>query len=133
MGRTGKRLDARLRAVAEMVPPGSRVVDVGTDHGRLARALVATGRAAYCLATELDPARLATLRLFPPGHPLRERIALRSGYGLRPIRPEDRIEVARNQMNNPRATRRICGDGSATTECTWPTNGWSVFAAGSTR
>ena len=34
------KLDARLAAVAAFVPQGSRVADIGTDHGYLAVALV---------------------------------------------------------------------------------------------
>ena len=45
-------LSPRLAAIADAIEPGSRVADVGTDHGKLPLWLAASGRAAYCLATE---------------------------------------------------------------------------------
>lgn len=46
-------LSARLAAVAEMVPVGSSVADVGTDHGLLLIGLVGTGRASSGIGLDL--------------------------------------------------------------------------------
>lgn len=47
------RLSPRLRAVAELVPPGAHVVDVGTDHGLLPVWLIQNGRAEHVWASDL--------------------------------------------------------------------------------
>lgn len=85
---------ARLALVAELIPPRSRVVDVGADHGRLAHRLLATGRARHCIATEKTPARLARVGRFPPGHRLAARLELRAGDGLSCLRRADHLDVA---------------------------------------
>ena len=90
--RSTPRLDARLAAVAELVPESARVADVGADHGRLALALLASGRVASCLATEATPARLARLAASVARHPLGSRLELRGGWGLGPLRIEDRLD-----------------------------------------
>lgn len=83
----------RLRAAARLVPLHSRVADIGTDHGILARILVTRREADFCVATELIPARLSRSRGLPPGHPLAERLDFRHGDGLSVLDPGDRIEV----------------------------------------
>ena len=47
------RISARLRAVAEMVTPGSRVCDVGCDHALTSIYLVRSGRAPSALAMDV--------------------------------------------------------------------------------
>lgn len=79
-------LDARLLAVAEMIPHGSRVADVGSGHGLLPRHLLETGRAAFCVATERDERRLGSVLRYPG-------LELRHGDGLAPLLPSDRLDV----------------------------------------
>ncbi len=55
-------LDNRLSRMAEMMTPGGRGIDVGTDHGYLAVSLVQQGRAASMLATDINEAPLASAR-----------------------------------------------------------------------
>jgi tRNA (adenine22-N1)-methyltransferase len=45
-------LDDRLQALADFVEPGSRVADVGTDHGYLAIELVKSGKADFVIASD---------------------------------------------------------------------------------
>ena len=49
------KLSARLAAVAALVEPGSRVADVGTDHGYIPIYLVQTGIADRALAMDVRP------------------------------------------------------------------------------
>lgn len=55
----GPVLDARLAAVAALVPSGSRVADVGCDHGKLSVALARSGRVKKVIAIDVRPAPLA--------------------------------------------------------------------------
>jgi tRNA (adenine22-N1)-methyltransferase len=87
------KLSPRLAAVAAEIVPGSRVADIGTDHGRLPLWLAASGLAAYCLATEKSVALLARVARAGAGAPWSRRLAYRAGDGLEAIRPGDRIDT----------------------------------------
>ncbi|CAM3430734.1 class I SAM-dependent methyltransferase [Hydrogenibacillus schlegelii] len=78
---------ARLRAVAAFVPPGRTVADIGTDHGQLAILLVASGKSPSVIATDLRPGPLEAARANVVRHGLLDRIELRLGDGLSPLRP----------------------------------------------
>jgi tRNA (adenine22-N1)-methyltransferase len=66
---------------------------VGADHGRLTVALLASGVADSCVATEATPTRLARLAIRLAEHGHGERLALRWGDGLAPLWPSDRLDV----------------------------------------
>ena len=102
----------RLRAVASLVPQGSRVADIGTDHGWLPAILLASGRAAYCVATEVEQHR--TFRLAQPciEAARQGRLELRRGFGLRVLEVVDRIDVIVLSGLGARAATRILEDRS---------------------
>jgi len=52
------QISNRLYAVAECVPPGSRVIDVGTDHAYIPIYLMKNNRAESCVATDINPGPL---------------------------------------------------------------------------
>jgi len=82
-------LPRRLRDVADLVPPGARVADVGSGHGLLPQWLLARGRVRGCIAIERDRrvgARLLTLEES-------SGLEARFGDGLRALRPGDRPDV----------------------------------------
>jgi tRNA (adenine22-N1)-methyltransferase len=83
------RLSERLRAVASLVPPGSRVADIGTGHGKLPHWLLAGSHIAHCIATEKTRESGSCLTTLADTH----GIDLRFGDGLRVLRPEDRVDV----------------------------------------
>jgi tRNA (adenine22-N1)-methyltransferase len=89
----GGRALGRLEAVAALVPPGHRVADIGTDHGRLPRYLLGSGRVPHCIASERDRRSLAGFTGFPRGHALAPRLEVRVGNGLDVLRPDDRVET----------------------------------------
>ena len=56
------KLSARLAAVAALVEPGSRVADVGTDHGYIPIYLVQTGIADRAIAMDVRSGPLERAR-----------------------------------------------------------------------
>jgi len=101
---------ARLRAAAGLIPAGSRVADIGSDHGQLPRMLLSSGRASFCVATERRERQLARIRRPPAEDPLASRLVLRSGDGLRPLRPDDRLDVVVLAGMGARTIVRILDD-----------------------
>ena len=77
-------LSARLRAIADLCPPGLVVADIGSDHGLLPLALLRAGRAPSAIAVDLHPGPLAQLRARAAAEP---RLGVRAGDGLAPLSP----------------------------------------------
>ena len=86
------RIGPRLLAVTEAIASGSRVADIGSDHGRLPRLLIRSGRAVACIATEFGAGPSARLRASVTACPEADRIEVRQGDGLDPLHSEDRID-----------------------------------------
>lgn len=80
-------LDTRLQGIAQLIRPGSRVADIGTDHAHLPVWLVEQGICPSAIASDLraGPAAAAKKNITAAG--LTDRIAVRIGDGLQPIRP----------------------------------------------
>ena len=55
-------LSKRLCAAASLVRQGACVADVGCDHGKLAAALILSGRASHVIATDIHPKPLEKAR-----------------------------------------------------------------------
>ena len=86
---SAQRLSPRLQAVADFVPEGEAVVDVGTDHGYIPIYLVETGKAPRAFAMDvgkgpLERAKAHVQQLNPQ---IRERITLRLSDGLKELKP----------------------------------------------
>lgn len=86
------RLSPRLKAVADYVRQGSRIADVGTDHGYIPIFLAQTGRAARAVAMDVREGPLERAREhireyeagMPAGHcPIEARLS----DGLESLRP----------------------------------------------
>ncbi|MFZ5590398.1 MAG: tRNA (adenine(22)-N(1))-methyltransferase [Bacillota bacterium] len=80
-------LSARLSAIVRLIPPGSVVVDVGTDHAQLPIYLLISGLCPRALATELNrqPYQRALAAVREAG--LTGKIDVRLGDGLSPLLP----------------------------------------------
>lgn len=76
------RLSPRLSAVAELVPSGARVIDVGTDHAMLPVWLIQTGRAAHVWASDLRSGPLESADRLVRETQTGDRIDLRQTDGL---------------------------------------------------
>ncbi len=82
-------MDSRLQAITEFVPRGSRVADIGTDHGYLAAELIKKNIASFVTATDknIGPLEAARKNLKMLG--LENKIELRLGDGLKILKPNE--------------------------------------------
>jgi len=82
-------LSARLRAVAELVPAGVRLADVGTDHGRLPVWLVQHGIVESAVASDLRPGPLSRAQALAERWGVTDKLSFRLCDGLSSIAPEE--------------------------------------------
>lgn len=77
----------RLQTIAQLVPSGYRLADIGSDHAYLPTYLVREGIAPAAIAGELNegPLQVASKRVEEAG--LSQKITIRQGDGLRVITP----------------------------------------------
>lgn len=75
-------LSPRLQAVANLVPASTRLVDVGTDHGRLPVWLVQHGGIANAVATDLRSGPLSSGQALAQRWNVSDRISFRLCDGL---------------------------------------------------
>lgn len=86
-------LDTRLRCVAQQVRPGSRLADIGTDHAYLPVWLVENGICPRAIASDLRQGPAAAARRTIEGAGLADRIEVRVGDGLSPLRPGEADDI----------------------------------------
>lgn len=86
-------LDERLKTVAALVRSGSRVADIGTDHGYLPVYLVQEGICPRAIAADLRSGPLESARRHVTAAGLSDRIDLRLGDGLTAIEPQEVDEI----------------------------------------
>jgi Predicted SAM-dependent methyltransferase len=75
-------LSPRLRAVADLVPSGASVVDVGTDHAWLVVHLLHERRVPGAIAADVNAAPLDGARARIDAHRLGKHVDVRQGDGL---------------------------------------------------
>ncbi len=80
-------LSKRLTAVANLVTPGSRLADVGTDHGYLPIFLVKEGKVPWAVAMDVNEGPLQRAREHILKEGLQEKIRVRQSDGLRNMAP----------------------------------------------
>ncbi|MGL4362895.1 MAG: tRNA (adenine(22)-N(1))-methyltransferase [Cellulosilyticaceae bacterium] len=86
------QLSKRLNAIASFVPPYTRVVDVGTDHGYIPIYLTMNNLCTYCIASDINKGPLESAKR----HMLQQginTIDLRQGSGLSTVSEEDALEA----------------------------------------
>ena len=82
-------LSPRLRAVADLVPQGAKLADVGTDHGQLPVWLVRKGLIPQAVASDLRPGPLSRGQALAERWEVSDRVSFRLCDGLADIRPEE--------------------------------------------
>lgn len=82
-------LSPRLKSVAELIPLGARLADVGTDHGRLPVWLIQHGCIPGAVASDLRPGPLNKARALAGRWGLSERLSFRLCDGLSAIAPQE--------------------------------------------
>lgn len=98
-------LRPRLFAAAELVLAGRPVLDVGTDHGLLPAALVASGRVPSAIASDIGEVPLAGAAATIARHGVGGRVALRCADGLRAISPGEAATIVIAGMGAQRIVR----------------------------
>ena len=90
MAKNGKLdLSPRLQLLADWVPAGARVADVGTDHAFLPVWLVIHGKVASAIASDLREGPLARGAETAEEHGVADRVEMRLCNGLAGIAPEE--------------------------------------------
>ncbi|MDU0201663.1 tRNA (adenine(22)-N(1))-methyltransferase [Paenibacillus sp. MAH-36] len=81
------KLSKRLQMIADRVPVGSKVADIGSDHALLPTFLAQQGMIVFAVAGEVNPGpfEAATRQVLESG--LSKKISVRSGDGLAVIEP----------------------------------------------
>lgn len=82
-------LTPRLRAVAEMVPYGAAIADIGTDHAYLPVWLLLEGKITRAIAADLREGPLSRAKLTAKEYDCRENIDFRLCNGLSGIAPKE--------------------------------------------
>ncbi len=102
------RLSKRLSAVAESVPAGTVLFDIGCDHGYVPVSLLSEGRIPFAVAADVRQGPLSAAREHAKREGVSERMAFILSDGLRGIEPAayppaDAGELRRAAFLNPDA------------------------------
>lgn len=81
------KLSKRLSAIANMVPAGTVVADIGTDHGYLPVHLVMNGICPQAIAADISPGPLNSAKQLVELLNLTRKIHIRRSDGLQAISP----------------------------------------------
>lgn len=81
------KLDSRLSKIADLVPAGVRLADIGTDHAYLPAALLMDKKISFAVAADVaaEPCQVAKTTLAMYG--LTQCSAVRQGDGLKVLKP----------------------------------------------
>lgn len=81
------KLSQRLQAIADMVPVGAKVADIGTDHGFLPCYLAQSGKAEQVIACDVNAQPLALAQKNIADYNVADKVSTRLGDGLAVIKP----------------------------------------------
>ena len=83
------KLSRRLQAVADCVPLGARIIDVGTDHAMIPVWLTQKERVSHAWASDIRPGPLQSARRLIEETGCEDDISLRLTNGLQGFGPDD--------------------------------------------
>ncbi len=83
------RLQPRLQCIAECVPRGARLADVGTDHGYLPVWLLQNGRISHAVASDINAGPLDHARRTAAEHGVSDKMDFRLCAGLDGVRRDE--------------------------------------------
>lgn len=81
-------LSKRLQCIADFIPPGARIIDVGTDHAYIPIRLLLDDPDAAAVATDIRPGPLQRAQADAEYYGVADRLTLLLGDGLKPCTPE---------------------------------------------
>ncbi len=82
-------ISARLQAIADIIPSGSRVADIGTDHGYLPIWLLQNKNIAFAAACDVNKGPLEHAKRSAAQYGLATSMVFRLGNGLDCISPDE--------------------------------------------
>lgn len=81
------QLSRRLKVMADRVPPGDRVADIGTDHGQLPVYLFERERSPFVVMTDISQPSLDKAKETAGAYQFGEGVSFRLGNGLEVLDP----------------------------------------------
>ena len=87
-------LTPRLRAIADLVPPGSSFVDIGTDHAYLPTWLLLNGVIGHAIAADINQGPLERARETAKKYCVEDKVDFRLCDGLTAIREGEASVIA---------------------------------------
>ena len=103
-------LSPRLKKIADFVPDGGVMADVGTDHGHLPIYLVSLHKVTGAIAMDVRPGPLSRAQQAVAVYGLQDRIELRLADGLAALKPGEADTVVIAGMGGP-LIRKIMEEG----------------------
>lgn len=107
---TSPTLTPRLAAIADLVPAGLAMADIGTDHGRLPAFLVASGRVPRAVGVDNKPGPLAVAQALGKRLALGPALEYRLGTGCEGLRDIGTLTIA--GMGGTLIARILAGAGA---------------------
>lgn len=86
-------ISQRLKAITEYISPYKNIADIGTDHCFVPIYLLQNNRITKAIATDLRDGPIQEAKKNVSIYQLEDKIEVRKGNGLAPIKNEDQIEV----------------------------------------
>lgn len=84
-----KLLQNRLFSIAKLIPRGSIVADIGTDHAQIPIYLVKKNICPKVIATDINKGPLLQAKRNIKNYKLQKKIEVRQGFGLEPIMSDE--------------------------------------------